>query len=97
MSDLEEITEKLSQWTDCKGAIVYGADGNFCSGGDLNMAKKINNSYYGYAMNIYIGHILDKFKRLPIITVAYIEGAGNIIILCIILIRYLQENKNIFL
>ncbi|KAE9544038.1 hypothetical protein AGLY_001727 [Aphis glycines] len=76
MSDLEEITEKLSQWTDCKGAIVYGAGGNFCSGGDLNMAKKINNSYYGYAMNIYIGHILDKFKRLPIITVAYIEGAG---------------------
>lgn len=76
MSDLDDITEKLSQWTDCKGAIVYGADGNFCSGGDLNLAKKINKSYYGYAMNIYFGHILDKFKRLPIITVAYIEGPG---------------------
>lgn len=79
MSDLEEITEKLSQWTDCKGAIVYGADGNFCSGGDLSMAKKINNPLSGYAMNIYIGHVINKFKRLPIITVAYIEGAGSII------------------
>ncbi|KAE9544039.1 hypothetical protein AGLY_001728 [Aphis glycines] len=78
MSDLEEITEKLSQWTECKGAIVYGADGNFCAGGDLNFAKKISNPYGGYAMNIYLGHILNKFKKLPIITVAYIEGAGAI-------------------
>ncbi|XP_060847194.1 ethylmalonyl-CoA decarboxylase-like isoform X3 [Rhopalosiphum padi] len=74
----DEITEKLSQWTDCKGAIMYGADGNFCSGGDLKMAKKINNAFYGYAMSIYVGHILDKFKKLPIITVAYIDGTGAI-------------------
>ncbi|XP_060847193.1 ethylmalonyl-CoA decarboxylase-like isoform X2 [Rhopalosiphum padi] len=78
MLDLDEITEKLSQWTDCKGAIMYGADGNFCSGGDLKMAKKINNAFYGYAMSIYVGHILDKFKKLPIITVAYIDGTGAI-------------------
>ncbi|KAE9544036.1 hypothetical protein AGLY_001725 [Aphis glycines] len=78
ISDLEEITEKLTQWTNCKGAILYGANGNFCSGGDLNIAKTINNPFSGYAMNIYIGHVIDKFKRLPIITVAYIEGTGAI-------------------
>ncbi|XP_026819699.1 ethylmalonyl-CoA decarboxylase-like [Rhopalosiphum maidis] len=78
MLDLDEITEKLSQWTDCKGAIIYGADGNFCSGGDLKVAKKMNNAFYGYAMSVYVGHILDKFKKLPIITVAYIDGAGAI-------------------
>lgn len=50
-------------------------------GGDLNFAKKISNPFGGYAMNIYIGHILDKFKKLPIVTVAFIESAGNIILL----------------
>lgn len=81
MSDLDEITDKLYQWTECKGAILYGADGNFCSGGDLKFAKKINNPSSGYAMSVYMGHILNKFKKLPIITVAYINGTGNIIIL----------------
>jgi len=81
MSDLDEITDKLYQWTECKGAILYGTNGNFCSGGDLKLAKKMNNPLNGYAMSVYMGHILDKFKKLPIITVAYIDGTGNIIIL----------------
>ncbi|XP_022174078.1 ethylmalonyl-CoA decarboxylase-like [Myzus persicae] len=76
MSDLDEITDKLYQWTECKGAIVYGTGGNFCSGGDLKMAKKMNNEKNGYAMSVYMGHILDKFKKLPIISVAYIDGTG---------------------
>jgi ethylmalonyl-CoA/methylmalonyl-CoA decarboxylase len=46
------------------------------------MAKKINKAFYGYTMSIYdVGHILDKFKKLPIITFAYINGTSNMIIL----------------
>lgn len=76
MLDLDEVTDKLSQWTECKGAIMYGADGNFCSGGDLKLAKKMNKTLNAYAMAIYMGYVLDKFKKLPIITVAYIDGTG---------------------
>jgi len=81
MSDLDQITDKLYQWTECKGAILYGADGNFCSGGDLKLAKQMNNSTNGYAMSVYMGNILDKFKKLPIITAAFINGTGNAILL----------------
>jgi len=93
MSDLDKITEKLEQWTECKGAIMYGIDGNFCSGGDLKLEKKMNNPSNGYAMTIYMSHILDKLKKLPIITVAYIDGYGNIIILLHLFFRKLFEKK----
>ncbi|XP_025203231.1 ethylmalonyl-CoA decarboxylase-like [Melanaphis sacchari] len=78
ISELNDIIDELYQWTECKGLILYGADGNFCSGGDLKTAKIMNNSFQGYAMSVYIGHILDKLSKLPIITVAYIEGTGAI-------------------
>lgn len=78
MFELEEIINKLEDFQiECKGVILYGADGNFCSGGDLNMARKMNNAEMGFAMATYMNHILEKFKRLPLITVAYIEGFGN--------------------
>ncbi|XP_025408031.1 ethylmalonyl-CoA decarboxylase-like isoform X2 [Sipha flava] len=76
MLDLEKIVNKLDQQIECKGVILYGADGNFCSGGDLNMMKQMNNPEMGYAMATYMNNILDKFKKLPMITVAFIEGSG---------------------
>lgn len=81
MFDLDKVIDELDQWIECKGAILYGANGNFCSGGDLKSAKRMNSPSNGYAMTIYMGHILDKLKKLPIITVAYIDGTGNINIL----------------
>ncbi|XP_050530334.1 ethylmalonyl-CoA decarboxylase-like isoform X2 [Daktulosphaira vitifoliae] len=76
MIDLEKIVDELESWNECKGAILYGADGNFCSGGDLNMAKKANTAKDGYAMGTYMHYILDRFQKLPFITVAYIDGTG---------------------
>lgn len=76
MMDLEEIVEKLDQWVEGKGVILHGANGNFCSGGDLNFAKKINNPELGYAMATYMNYILEKFRKLNMITVAYIDGTG---------------------
>lgn len=77
MVDLDEIVDKLERWTEGKGVILYGAAENFCSGGDLNFANQINNPELGYAMSTYMNHVLEKFKKLPMITVAYIEGTGN--------------------
>lgn len=77
MRDLEEVVNRLDQRADCKGVILHGADGNFCSGGDTNVARQMMNPEIGYAMAIYMNHILEKFKNLPMITVAFIEGSGN--------------------
>ncbi|XP_050438836.1 ethylmalonyl-CoA decarboxylase-like isoform X2 [Adelges cooleyi] len=76
MVDLEGIVDELEQWGKCKGALLHGADGNFCSGGDLNMARKANNPESGYAMSTYMHAILNRFQMLPFITVAYIDGIG---------------------
>lgn len=78
MIDLDEIVDKLDSYSaEYKGVILYGADGNFCAGGDLKMTKQTHNPDIGYAMATYMGHVLEKFKSLPMITVAYIDGSGN--------------------
>jgi len=87
MMDLEKVVDKLDQWTEGKGVILHGTDGNFCSGGDLNITKHIGTSEIGYAISTYMNHILEKFRKLPMISVAYIDGTGNNIILYIILLQ----------
>lgn len=78
MFELEEIINKLDELeTEYKGVIIYGANGTFCSGSDLNIAKKISNPEMGFAMTIYMNNILEKLRKLPLITVAYIEGMGK--------------------
>jgi len=80
MFNLDEIVDELDQWTECKGAILYGKGGNFCSGGDLNMVKRMANPELGNAMAIYMNHTLEKLRKLPVITVAYIEGSGDLLL-----------------
>lgn len=77
MIDLDEVVDKLEQYTECKGAILYGANGSFCSGGDLNVAKQMSDQKVGFAMATHMNHVLEKLKNLPIITVAFIEGPGS--------------------
>lgn len=79
MNDLDEIVDRLldDYSAEYKGVILYGADGNFCAGGDLKMTKQKNSSEIANAMATYMGHVLDKFKNLPMVTVAYIDGSGN--------------------
>jgi len=77
MFDLDEVLDELDQWTEYKGAILYGAGENFCAGGDLNMAKRISTPDLGNALATYMSHVLEKLQNLPVITVAYIEGSGN--------------------
>jgi len=76
MMDLEKVVDKLDQWTEGKGVILHGSDGNFCSGGDLNITKHIGTPEIGYAVSTYMNHILEKFRKLPMISVAYIDGTG---------------------
>lgn len=51
MVDLEERVSQLESWTDCKGLIVQGAAGTFCSGSDLNAVRAISNPQVEKQMN----------------------------------------------
>lgn len=54
--------------------IIYGADGFFCSGGDMHTVKDIANQEDGEAMCALMQDNLMRLQSLPIISVALIEG-----------------------
>ncbi|XP_077454278.1 ethylmalonyl-CoA decarboxylase-like isoform X2 [Stigmatopora argus] len=74
MVQLEEKVSQLEQWTDGKGLIVQGAAGTFCSGSDLNAVKAISNPNDGMKMCMFMQNTLTRLLRLPLISVALVEG-----------------------
>ncbi|XP_075232917.1 ethylmalonyl-CoA decarboxylase-like [Lycorma delicatula] len=98
MVELEEAVDELQKWKYGKGIIVYGAEGNFCSGGDLKFVKKICNPDDGFKMATFMQGVLNKLQGLPMISVAFIDGIGalgggsEIAISCDY--RLLSQNEN---
>ena len=78
MVDLYDIVEELECWSTGKSIILKGEKNNFCSGGDLDFVKKINTPEYGYMMSTFMQNILNKFQNLPMLSLALIEGIGEI-------------------
>nr|CAD7443467.1 unnamed protein product [Timema bartmani] len=76
MADLEDSVNTLERWSQGKGVILYGSNGMFCSGGDLDMVRQISNPDDGYRMASFMQHLLDRLQKLPIISLALIEGSG---------------------
>ncbi|KAK5862640.1 hypothetical protein PBY51_018011 [Eleginops maclovinus] len=74
MVDLEERVSQLEGWTDGKGLIVQGASGTFCSGSDLNAVRAISNPQDGMKMCMFMQNTLTRLLRLPLISVALVEG-----------------------
>ncbi|KAM3873698.1 ethylmalonyl-CoA decarboxylase isoform 2-T2 [Diretmus argenteus] len=74
MVDLEERVGQLENWTDGKGLIVQGAAGTFCSGSDLNAVRAISNPQDGMKMCMFMQNALTRLLRLPLISVALVEG-----------------------
>ncbi|GLH05986.1 Ethylmalonyl-CoA decarboxylase [Gryllus bimaculatus] len=77
MVELGRVVAELEAWRDGKGVIVYGSGGTFCSGGDLDMARLTGCAAAGFKMSAYMTHVLDRLERLPLLTVALIEGSGS--------------------
>lgn len=75
--DLHDAVEELEKWNEGKGVILKGAGGNFCSGGDLNFARATGTPEEGFMMSTFMQDTLNRFQRLPLISVALVEGAGN--------------------
>lgn len=74
MVDLEERVTELEKWTEGKGLIVRGAAGTFCSGSDLNAVRAISNPQDGMKMCMFMQNALTRLLRLPLISVAVVEG-----------------------
>ncbi|XP_054477944.1 ethylmalonyl-CoA decarboxylase [Anoplopoma fimbria] len=74
MVELEERVSQLESWMDGKGLIVRGADGTFCSGSDLNAVRAISNPQDGMKMCMFMQNALTRLLRLPLISVALVEG-----------------------
>ncbi|XP_069549234.1 ethylmalonyl-CoA decarboxylase isoform X1 [Brachyistius frenatus] len=74
MVDLEERVSQLEDWTDGKGLIVQGAAETFCSGSDLNAVRAISNPQDGMKMCMFMQNALTRLLRLPLISVALVEG-----------------------
>lgn len=54
--------------------IIYGANGFFCSGGDLNTVRSIDNSEGGRRMAILMHETFSRLQSLPLLSVAVIQG-----------------------
>ncbi|XP_037310065.1 ethylmalonyl-CoA decarboxylase isoform X2 [Pungitius pungitius] len=74
MVELEERVSQLESWMDGKGVIVRGADGTFCSGSDLTAVRAISNPQDGMKMCMFMQNALTRLLRLPLISVALVEG-----------------------
>ncbi|CAG12896.1 unnamed protein product, partial [Tetraodon nigroviridis] len=76
MVELEQKVSQLESWTQGKGLIVCGAGGTFCSGSDLNAVRAIANPQDGMKMCMFMQNTLTRLLRLPLISVALVEGVA---------------------
>ncbi|KAI2655799.1 Ethylmalonyl-CoA decarboxylase [Labeo rohita] len=74
MLELEQRVCELETWTEGKAVIVHGAAGAFCSGSDLNAVRAIANPHDGMKMCEFMQNTLTRLLRLPLISVALVEG-----------------------
>ena len=57
-----------------KALIIYGANGFFSSGGDLNTVRHIDNSEGGRRMAVLMHNNFSRLQSLPLLSVALVEG-----------------------
>ncbi|XP_032817785.2 ethylmalonyl-CoA decarboxylase [Petromyzon marinus] len=74
MVDLHDAVQQLERWPEGKGLLLHGANSTFCSGSDLNAVRALESSQDGLKMCMYMQNTLTRLMRLPLISVALVEG-----------------------
>ena len=63
MMDLSSVTHELSVWRSGVGVVLKGAGKHFCSGGDLNLARRIANPKDGLDMATHMHAVLTQVSN----------------------------------
>lgn len=74
MVDLSDVVTDLEQWPSGRGVLVCGSNHTFCSGGDLTQIKHFLDPVNGGNVSNYMQDTLTRLFRLPLVTLAVIEG-----------------------
>ncbi|XP_056635009.1 ethylmalonyl-CoA decarboxylase-like [Diorhabda sublineata] len=74
LTDLNKCVRELESWVDGKAVLIFSKGVNFCSGGDLDFARKENNPTAGFYMSYYMHDILKRFRKLPLVSVTLVHG-----------------------
>lgn len=74
MVDFRRCVEALEAWEDGKGVLLCGMGESFCGGGDLDFARKCNTELDAYCMSNLMQDVLNRLRKLPLLTVALIQG-----------------------
>lgn len=74
MVDLSDVVTDLEQWPSGRAVLVYGSNNTFCSGGDLTQLKHFLDPVNGGNFSKYMQDTLTRLFRLPLVTLAVIEG-----------------------
>lgn len=74
MVKLAEIVDELERWQDGKAVILNGLNKTFCSGADLTVARSILTHEEGEMMCSFMHDTVLRFKALPFISVAAVQG-----------------------
>ncbi|XP_066274347.1 ethylmalonyl-CoA decarboxylase-like [Branchiostoma lanceolatum] len=74
MLQLGDIVNDLKEWKNGKALIVRGKGRSFCPGADLNMVYNMLDSKQGREMCSFMHRTLTELHRLPLISVAAIDG-----------------------
>ena len=74
MVKLAEIVDELERWQDGKAVIMNGLNRTFCSGADLTVVRSILTHEEGEMMCSFMHDTVLRFKALPFISVAAVQG-----------------------
>lgn len=74
MVDLRECIMKLEQWKEGKAVIIYGIGNNFCSGGDLNFARKTGGPVGANRICTWMYNTMKRLQSLNMVTVCIVHG-----------------------
>ena len=80
MVQLSDIVDELEGWKDGRGVILRGSGDMFCSGGDLTLMKTLVASSRGTDMSNFMQNTLTRFYRLPLLSIAFVEGEFQIVL-----------------
>lgn len=74
IAKLSEVIDALYQWREGLGLLIIGHGGTFCSGSDLVGVRATANQEAGLQLAQIMQYNLMRLQRLPMVSVALIEG-----------------------